>query len=684
MCSKVSTNQLYSLQCLHFLCKVCLECIKNQTDAKRKQSDDVYLHCPTCDHCTFLEYSKVSQVEKLCKMPHILQALLDLQYGLLSPDCVVCRTRGSSTKSSFWCFQCLDHYCQECINFHSAMPYFDEHIIYSIEEVQKDPCLLTRARELCDKHNNQLTKVCYTQGMACCDSCISSDHVDVCKGGHKSIEKGRVTALVNPKLSHLKSLLTKVQQELRNEEKKIIDVERETTDFFTKEQNIFKEKSHTLTRILSEKTDRLMAELSMLNFTRLQETESRIIFLNKKLSVMKNAADIISCLRSEPDIKIFLELKKIKNILKDSKKCFGIKEETHVPISSVSFNVVLSKLVHANSFGKIIEHQCLSDLKCQKKELTDSDSNNENGSDSNIVCGSDSYDENNSDSYDENNCDSYDENNSDSVDADIDEFEFGDKMFSMIMSIRVEDGHSHITGCDWKSENEIVFVDQKAKANKKAVICVIDIHTKDRVSEIELPNKPYDIAVFTQDRCVVTIPKDEEVQIYSFSDNSLVDVVNVGFMCHGVCYSSHDGREMIIVAGENIIALFDEDMSEIKRLTVNGEDIRYVHAFSNNLFFYSDLQGNTVYSAIGNGDNRFEYEDMKGTAGLILDEFKNVYVCEKGTRAIHVLSKSGYFLRSFDVSQNPTAISLSWNEEKICIICGGRNNDNIAYIFESN
>lgn len=124
---------------------------------------------------------------------------------------------------------------------------------------------------------------------------------------------------------------------------------------------------------------------------------------------------------------------------------------------------------------------------------------------------------------------------------------------------------------------------------------------------------------------------------------------------------------------------------EIKRLKVNGADIRYIHAYNNNLLFYTDLRCKAVYSSIGNGTNRFEYANkMKGAAGLILDDFKNVYVCEKGATFIHVLDISGVFQRQFEVSKTPTAISVSENRKKICIICGGSQTTNKANIFVMN
>lgn len=67
--------------------------------------------------------------------------------------------------------------------------------------------------------------------------------------------------------------------------------------------------------------------------------------------------------------------------------------------------------------------------------------------------------------------------------------------------------------------------------------------------------------------------------------------------------------------------------------------------------------------------------------GLILDESKNVYVCEKGKDCIHVLNKSGDFISTIEVGNCPTAISLSGNKRRICIIRGGKRLKNVADIY---
>ena len=154
----------------------------------------------------------------------------------------------------------------ECLSFHSALPNIDKHKTYCTEDLQNDPSLLIRARELCDKHYMRWTKICNDQGIPCCDSCISSDHVNVCRGEHKNLREDHVTALVNQRLSQLKVSLANLNDELHNQEKKILVVENETNVFFTREKNTVQSKGQNLIRILLELTDSLLAESFKMTF----------------------------------------------------------------------------------------------------------------------------------------------------------------------------------------------------------------------------------------------------------------------------------------------------------------------------------------------------------------------------------------------------------------------------------
>lgn len=379
-------------------------------------------------------------------------------------------------------------------------------------------------------------------------------------------------------------------------------------------------------------------------------------------------------LREKSDDVLLRESEEIKQVLVSAKTVLDDGGKNCINSLSICFEATLNALCNLDTFGQISESRSLH-IQDTSMCSTSSSSDSSENSLSALTLRKHWVSEANLSSVH-----SKGSNNSSTWNT----FDFDEDYFEMNRTIDIEDGMSHVTGCDWKSENEIVIIDQKV--NDTPELCVFNIRNGKVKCRISLDQKPYDISVLPYNECVITFPREMEIRVYNLSDYSVQREIEVGMNCYGVCYCSHQQGGTIIVAGEDNIIIYDDNFNEIRRLTVWGEDIRYVSAYSNNLIFYSDIKASIVYSVIGNGDNRFEYtgdDELQGPAGLILDESKNVYVCEKGADCIHVLSKSGDFIRTIDVGNCPTAISLSWNKRKICIIRGGRRLNNVADIYIS-
>lgn len=84
------------------------------------------LLCFSCGYPTSLD--KLSTCKQThssyFKSPQIIRALFDFEYGTHYPTCVSSKNRGKTTVSSVWCYDCVEHYCKECLIFHSSLPLF--------------------------------------------------------------------------------------------------------------------------------------------------------------------------------------------------------------------------------------------------------------------------------------------------------------------------------------------------------------------------------------------------------------------------------------------------------------------------------------------------------------------------------------------------------------------------------
>lgn len=668
-------RKVETLHCLHSLCKKCLkEKIKEKENCKG--NSEIIVRCPLCSYTTTFDKldGTKNDWDNSAPVQQVIKALYDIEHWLDSPVCVSCSNRGQITLSMFWCFDCVDHFCTSCQNIHSSFPVLNKHKIYSLDDLKKDTSLVTKATELCFKHNLRYTKLCSEKESVCCDFCLSLDHIDVCKGEHGKIQNEIVSTLVKPKVTELYESFKKMLETLHSQEKQTSDVESKIEKLFKEEQMKADEKSQNLKKKVLESTDVLMANSYKITFYKLQEMKKRIMALKRMKSILENAVDIVSALRGGSDTRYFLEVKKVKQVLSNAVTTLSEGEEGFRNTFSITFVNSLETFCELGHFGNITEACFL-----QKHENPLFVTRIKCGSDDNIsedrefassnrwvselsLCSAQTRD----------------------ASLATKTFQFDGKLFTLSKSITLETGYSHVTGCDWKSENEIIFLDQKVQGT--AEICVYDALDGNLKEKLSLDQKPYDISVISNNQCVITFPKEMEFRVYSLTDYSLQKKVSVELKCHGVCHCMHQSGLITVVAGEDKLAFFDKDFKIMKTLTVKGKDIRYVSAYNNNLIFYSDLQNNSVCSVMGNGDARFDYKNdnkLKGAAGLILDESKNVYVCEKGSKNIHVINKSGTFIKKIEVCNSPTALSVSKNRKKLCIVGGGRHVTNMADIYIS-
>eukprot|EP00105_Crassostrea_gigas_P033990 XP_019918138.1 PREDICTED: E3 ubiquitin/ISG15 ligase TRIM25-like [Crassostrea gigas] len=361
ICKEKLRNPI-SFLCFHSICKKCFEgIIRQQQSENCKSRGDIMLRCPSCDYQTSLYVIKLKKDEPShLYIKQVIQSLCDFEYGINSPVCISCKKRGKMTTSSFWCFDCVDHYCDECLAFHSSFPQLDKHKTYSLNDIKKKHSLFTKAREICEKHKSRFTKLCIIQGKVCCDSCISSDHIDICLGEHIELQQIRISMIVNSRVSELRLSIQKLSQELSTKEKELSGIEIETEKFFHKEQSRADEKCHTLKKKMLESTDSFLAESFKNSTYKLEEKQSRSTSLKQQRLILENAVGVMSALRSGSDIRVFLETKKVTHVLKNAEALLHAKEEETIKTLSISFKRTLNRFCFLNSFGNITETQLTS------------------------------------------------------------------------------------------------------------------------------------------------------------------------------------------------------------------------------------------------------------------------------------------------------------------------------------
>lgn len=621
---KANLNEPVTLQCLHSICRKCLTQVlgSNVTADTVLDVNVTPLICQDCGYSTSLEYNlkKTEAVEHIAQYltpPQVILTLLDCYEEKQQIVCISCKNQGKTITPTFWCFDCIVYLCEECVLFHSSLPVLKKHKIYRRDEMTGVPFLFSKAREICDKHGLRLKRLCEENQCTCCDTCIATEHTNACSSQHEIMSD--VSHLVDPKLSALKTSVRAVIHELNLQIEETCQIESNTGEIYLGYTTLINESYSNARKNILEKMDLLLAELCKAVDSNLEDMKLKTNALQQRKSVLQNALTIVSISCSGSEIHSFLEKKKVRKTISEVQE--ATRDLKQVPIQDFSpvFKGSLQNMCTLKEFGHVRKLQPAMKVRS---------------------------------------------------------FPFGSYMFSLVTTIDVATGYSHVTGCDWLSENELIIVD--GSRNPEVRIYSMKDGSLNRKASLE--SKPFDIAVVSRQKCVITFPKEKKIMAYNPLDLSKIENIDVSFSCFGI-YHLNFGMT-IVVGGKNMV-LYNREFEVSKLVDVPGENIRYVCPHSNNLVFYSELQANNVHSVVGNGDERFKYHnsDMKGAAGLLLDENKNIYVCEKGSKYIHVLNKRGIFIDKFDVGETPTTLSISPNKSRICIIRAGHKTKNVADIY---
>lgn len=98
-----------------------------------------------------------------------------------------CKNKGKIIFLLFWCFDCVNYFCEECFDFYLILFVLDKYKIYSFVELKKDFDIVMKVREICVEYGLWFIKFCSEWECVCCDCCLFLDYIDVCKGEYKKI-----------------------------------------------------------------------------------------------------------------------------------------------------------------------------------------------------------------------------------------------------------------------------------------------------------------------------------------------------------------------------------------------------------------------------------------------------------------------------------------------------------------
>ncbi|KAJ8316382.1 hypothetical protein KUTeg_006396 [Tegillarca granosa] len=173
------------LPCLHTFCQPCLKSyIVTQLGGEGKQAK--VFSCPVCRQEVTVKDPKLTSENIADTMPgnRFIISLIErtVESSASCEDekwCGPCYSDNENTLAVFWCIQCSETFCENCVKYHRRLRK-SKHEIISVEEMKKERTKLAQpldVEEPCMKHTGEVLKVyCVSHKEMCCVICLATSH----------------------------------------------------------------------------------------------------------------------------------------------------------------------------------------------------------------------------------------------------------------------------------------------------------------------------------------------------------------------------------------------------------------------------------------------------------------------------------------------------------------------------
>ena len=257
---------------------------------------------------------------------------------------------------------------------------------------------------------------------------------------------------------------------------------------------------------------------------------------------------------------------------------------------------------------------------------------------------------------------------------------------SVKINIPGDNGYSHISGCTFMSNGDVVLCDW---SNHYVILLSGTFTTKD---SLHLDSGPWDVSPVNSNTVMVTLPFEKKLQLIQVMPSLKIDrSINVDRMCWGVqvvedliyvtCYNDPGEGEVLVLDMNGTIThrLGQPD----KKPPIISRPYYITVCPSTRYMFVSDSATATVSCLFSDGTVVYQYKDaeLREPSGVCVDGGGKVIVCDWDSDNIQVIRADGTkcctLLTSQDGVESPS--SVAYRESDNTLILGSNNNYLLVY-----
>ncbi|XP_063435956.1 protein wech-like [Mytilus trossulus] len=208
---------------------------------------------------------------------------------LCSMLCSVCEIQHKNKEAEYWCSECEQGLCPECLNCHNALKSSRNHEVITVENYKQLPSSISSIQHHCSDHNRKFQMYCPQHENLCCPLCISSNHRNCV--GLLSIEEviatSKTSSLLDSMEQRIKDLLTNAEEIIDDRKQNLTSIQNQHHKFQSEITQMRDQINKHLDFLEKQSTEELLATKKDVS-SRIETVITNITQNYKHVSKLKN------------------------------------------------------------------------------------------------------------------------------------------------------------------------------------------------------------------------------------------------------------------------------------------------------------------------------------------------------------------------------------------------------------
>ena len=273
------------LPCLHSFCLSCLNGILSTSSRKNA------ITCPLCQKvCGVPESGNLDDLPTSFYLNSMLDALAIKECNKSQVKCGNCDTKSSQT---FYCFQCFEFWCADCINAHNAIRTNRHHRVLALKDFQDEDLKdVLKRPTFCRKQrheNEELKFFCKNCEVAVCNTCVVTlhpGHVVILLDEAANERKLQVNSLIETKRLKEQTKINRVNQleeECSKIQEHVANVKRDVQSFVENMLAVIEAKKQQVFTVVEDRAKESIERLR----ARKNEVENQLKMIERTKTLLK-------------------------------------------------------------------------------------------------------------------------------------------------------------------------------------------------------------------------------------------------------------------------------------------------------------------------------------------------------------------------------------------------------------